>query len=398
MKVPQLSSHVVRAYNDRAFLDLLAEHGPLTRAELATASRLSRPYVVEVTDRLVADGVVTNHGRRESAGRGRKAQLFGLPPDLGMCIGVDIAFDEIRIRRRRLGSSHRDDTVRPIRPGHDLVPQVVEALAGSEPVQRSRHRTVVVALPGVVDPRTGDIVFASGRPEWTPGTADRLRSELGGQVIFDNEANLQAVAEADGGAAAGLDDFVLLALGAGVGAAIMIDGRVRTGAHGAAGEVGYLPVDGAPVPLGRRSEVVGGYQDLAGARALAASIGLEHDDSWSWTVDLLARPADSPEWREIARRVGIGVLAQVSVIDPGCIVLAGETVRMIGPALVQPLRTMLAEHLPWPVELRVSRSGDEAVLAGAVRRAESLLRDHVFGSPDLRTGPAVPPRTGDAAG
>ncbi|WP_020389558.1 ROK family protein [Kribbella catacumbae] len=384
MKVPQLSVEAVRAINDRAFLELLADYGPLTRGQIAQAAQFSRPYVLELTERLAARGLVAQHGLRESAQRGRKATLYGLPPDLGLCIGVDIAVDEIRVRRVVLGSSRRGDTSTPIVPGVDLVDQIVDAVGQTEQDRRFKYLCTVVGLPGSVDPATGDIVFAWDRPDWPAGAAARIRRRLGHDTAFENEVNLRAVAEHRVGIAQDVDSFLLLSLGVGVGSALMLKGRILRGEHGAAGEIGFLPASAEPVPMRRLERRVASYQTLAGAVALAAAAGTKHDPAYAWTTNLVSKPSTAPEWRAVAEQIAVGLLAMVTVVDPECIVLAGEVSKLLGSALVQPLTSVLTDHLPWGVDLRVSRLGDSAVLAGAVHEASRLLRDAAFGVPDLQ--------------
>ncbi|WP_020393135.1 ROK family protein [Kribbella catacumbae] len=385
MKMPQLTAELVRSINDREFLELLADHGPLTRGQIARAAQFSRPYALELTERLADRGLVAQHGLLESAQRGRKAALFGLPPDLGLSIGVDIAaLDEIRVRRAVLGSPRRSDTSTPILPRVDLVEQIVDAVGLTERDRQFKHLSLVVGLPGSVDAASGDIIFAWGRPDWPAGTAKRLRHRLGCDIAFENEVNLRAVAEHHLGTAQDVDSFLLLSLGTGIGSALQLKGQILRGEHGAAGEIGYLPASTKPVPMRRQQGDIASYQEVAGAVALAAAAGTKHDPTYAWTATLLAKPATAPEWQAVAEQIAVGLLAMVTVVDPQCIILAGEVSKMLGGALIQPLTSVLTKHLPWEVDLRVSRLGDGAVLAGAIHEASRRLRDTAFGIADLQ--------------
>src|SRR2546423_1062385 len=120
-----------------------------------------------------------------------------------------------------------------------------------------------VTASQLVDRNTGDMSFAFDLPRWQRGLLAKLREDLKRPVVFENDVNLAAVAESHTGAAKGVDDFVLLWLDRGVGMAVMLGGRLHRGVSGAAGEIGYLPVAGAPVPrdVARRSK--GGFKELA---------------------------------------------------------------------------------------------------------------------------------------
>ena len=91
-------------------------------------------------------------------------------------------------------------------------------------------RRIVLGTPGLVDPATGDIAFAFDLPRWHRGLLAALRDDLHRPVVFENDVNLAAVAEAHAGAARGVDDFVLVWVGRGVGLAVVLGGRLHRGA------------------------------------------------------------------------------------------------------------------------------------------------------------------------
>src|SRR5437773_714910 len=146
---------------------------------------------------------------------------------------------------------------------------VVEAAKDAGAAMTKVHQ-VVLGTPGLVDPDSGDIAFAWDLPRWHRGLLEALRADLRRPVIFANDVNLAAVAEADRGAAAGVDDFVMVWVGRGLGLAIMLDGRLHHGSSGAAGEIGYLPVPGGQVPHGVSKRVKGSFQRVAGTEAVRA--------------------------------------------------------------------------------------------------------------------------------
>ncbi len=136
----------------------------------------------------------------------------------------------------------------------------------------------MIGTPGVLDPRTGDLRLAVNLPAWHEGVHDALRADLGRPVTIENDVNLAAMAERAAGAAQGTDDFVLVWIGVGLGLATMLGGRLHRGVGGAAGEIGYLPVPGVPLPQDITHPATGAFQSLVGAQAvlpLAAGFGFE---------------------------------------------------------------------------------------------------------------------------
>jgi predicted NBD/HSP70 family sugar kinase len=365
------SAHLrVREFNDRRFCELLTEQGPLTRTALARAAGVSKPSALEVIDRLMAEGLVVETGLDDVVRRGPKAAMFGLSPTLGLATGVEVTGREISVRHRTfLGEPVGEDHRTALRDDVELDEQILAAVGQGAPRTRYRHWAVVVALLGAVDPVTGDVLFARDLPGWHEGIAAAVRRGVRADVSFDNEVNLRATAELRTGVATDVSDVLLLALGGGVGAALVLDGRERRGAHGAAGEIGFLPVAGDQ-----------GYQEVAGAWTLAHAVGTEHTTDFAWVHDLVAKePEGGPGWAAVARALGDGLVGMVTVVDPQVVVLAGEVSRIAGEPLRQAVEAHLAGRLPWTApEVRVSRLGNEAVLSGALLRAAERLRHLAF--------------------
>src|SRR5215469_2078642 len=174
----------------------------------------------------------------------------------------------------------REDTANGEGDPVELVRSAIDRACRRAGVSVSKLSAFVIGSPGVVDPVTGDPRLAINLPAWHEGVLAGLHGALHRNVLIENDVNLAAMAEHAIGAAAGTADFVLLWLDVGVGLATVLDGRLHRGVSGAAGEIGWLPVPGAPVTSEVRHPSGGGMQWLAGAdavRALAAEHGLGAD-------------------------------------------------------------------------------------------------------------------------
>ena len=147
---------------------------------------------------------------------------------------------------------------------------------------------VVIGSPGVLDPRTGAPRLAVNLPTWHEGVRDALREVLHTPVVIENDVKLAAMAERACGVAAGLDDFAFVWLGVGLGLAAVINGQVRRGVGGAAGEIGWMPVHGAPLPAGNEHPGKAGLQALAGGHAVQA-LAAEHGFGGATTADAIGR-------------------------------------------------------------------------------------------------------------
>jgi predicted NBD/HSP70 family sugar kinase len=331
---------MARAINDRLALDLLLERGPLTAPQLRTLTGLSRPTVSDLIERLREGGLIEMTGEYGEDRRGPNARLYGLVADRAHVAGVDLRRDAVNatvadITGREVGSARRAITGDLA----DLVVAVAEEAAGGR-----RLDTVVIGAPGLVDPREGELVSANDVPGWRRGVVGAVRERLGVPVILENEVNLAAIAELRTGSAVGSEDFVLLWLDDGVGAAVVLGGRLRRGASGGAGEVGFLEVDGEP------------FCDLVEPGAVRG----------------LGRA-------ELAARIAKGAFAFVTILDPGLVVLGGKVGHEGGAELAALVAERVRATAPAPTEVRASTVEGNAVLQGAVLTALDLARDAIFG-------------------
>ncbi|WP_428961595.1 ROK family transcriptional regulator [Micromonospora fluostatini] len=377
---------LLRALNDRAALELLLERGPLTRARLGELTGLSKVTASQLVERLEERGLVTRVGE-QAGGRGPNAQLYAVRPGSAHVVGVDVGPERVvaacaDITGAVLGRVEQStrDTDDPVGVVHNAVVQAASS-AGAE---LTTVRRVVLGTPGLVDPGTGDITFAFNLPRWHRGLLAALREDLQIPVLFENDVNLAAVAEAQSGAAQGVGDFALIWVGAGLGLAIMLNGRLHHGSTGAAGEIGYLPVPGVPIPRDVSRRAKPAFQQLAAADAVCA-VGREHGFDATTAAGTVraaieAGTAGGPFLDELARRLALGVAGTCVVLDPPLVVLAGEVGQAGGAALAERVQHEVAAITL--VKPRVVTTGltEEPVLHGALRIALDAVRDEVFGS------------------
>jgi predicted NBD/HSP70 family sugar kinase len=228
-------------------------------------------------------------------------------------------------------------------------------------------------------------------PTWSEGVLDGLREVLHTPVLIENDVNLAAMAERADGAAAGLDDFAFIWLGVGVGLATVIGGQVRRGTGGAAGEIGWMPVNGAPLPAGNEHPAKAGLQALAGGLAVQELAG-EHGFRAATAADAVAAavaavggggPAaarGAAFLDELAHRVSIGVAAVCVVLDPGLVVLGGPVGGAGGSELASRVTAAVPRLcLARPTVLPTSVPG-EPVLRGAMQAALEQARAALFSS------------------
>src|SRR5215470_9262739 len=271
---------LLRELNDRAALELLLRGGPMTRSHLGERSGLSKVTASQLLSRLEGRGLVQVTDE-QAGGRGPNAAVYGVVPSTAYVAGLHVELDEVSAGVADVtGRVVTEISVDPNGAGNpvELVRGAVMAVCAAAGVSPEALRAFVIGTPGVLDPRTGDLRLAVNLPAWHEGVHEALRADLGRPVTIENDVNLAAMAEREVGAATGADDFVLVWIGVGLGLATMLGGRLHRGVGGAAGEIGYLPVPGVPLPQDVTHPATGAFQSLVGAQAvlpLAASYGFE---------------------------------------------------------------------------------------------------------------------------
>ncbi|GAT66876.1 ROK family transcriptional regulator [Planomonospora sphaerica] len=384
--VPRL----LREINDRAALELLLTSGPLTRGQIGELTGLSKVTASQTLARLEERGLVEVAGE-QAGGRGPNATLYGIVPSSAYVAGLDVGPESVTtavadIRGRIVGEvtvalEGRDDPVA-------LVHEAVVKACRSAKVALSRLRAVVIGTPGVVDPRTGDVRFSFDLPDWHEGVHEALARDLRREVKIENDVNLVAVAERTLGAARGVDDFVLLWVGRGIGLGVVLNGRLHRGRSGSAGEIGYLPVPGVPLAAdvravpGRLPSLAGGLQSLVSAETvvgLAASYGFAGRSAAECVAAAVgAGERGTALLDDIAGRLALGVASVCVVLDPGLVVIAGEVGQAGGGALTTRIEEAVARICPVRPQVAASEVEGNPVLRGAVLEALEQAREEIF--------------------
>ena len=343
-----------RAHNRSLLLQSLVSGGPHSRADLARATGLTRVTVSDVVAALIDDGLVVELGVRPGTRVGKPAELVGIDPDGAHIVAVDLSDDRCvsgavvdlaGVLRRRVevprDGAHGDAAVALlVATVRDLVEHATAPLLG-----------VGIGTPGIV---TDGVVADAPNLGWTDVPLARLVAEaVDLPVHVANDANAAALAEHSHGGAVDRG-LLVLTIGLGVGAGLLLDGALLLGPHHAAGEIGHVVVDerGGPCACGR----TGCLETVLAVPALrAATAGDDPDES--------ARALTAA-----GRRLGQALAPIVGVLDLQQVVLAGPVELLDGPLLRATTATVRRRAMPVVAEaldIRLSALGDAGVLLGA---------------------------------
>jgi predicted NBD/HSP70 family sugar kinase len=391
MAAPLSSLRSLRTRNRRAVIAAVQDHPRASRADVARYTGLSTTTVSTLVAELVAAGVLVESGTTVPPAGGRPAVALGLHPRTGAVVGVHLGHAGTRVVVTGLDGrvlseqAHRSDVDHEPARSLDRVGATADALLDETAVDRHRVFGVGVAVSApVLQSRL--LAAPPMLLDWGEvDIAGRITRRLGLPVYLGNDATLGATAEWRLGAGRGTDDLIYVMLSEGVGAGLVLGGRVHDGATGAAGEFGHVRAvaDGHICRCGSR----GCVETVAGARALVSA--LTHTRGPDCTLADLVRLAehDAGVRRLLAdagRAIGHALAGLCTVLDPRVVVLGGDVaVGASGQVLVDAVRDALHQALP-PVanhDLHVAQSalGARAEALGAALLAASRAGARIAG-------------------
>jgi predicted NBD/HSP70 family sugar kinase len=352
----------MRTLNEQLLLEQMRGNEPVSRSELAGASGLSKPTVGLALASLERDELVQPAGRR-AGGRGRSALLYEIRKDAGFVLGLDVGREFVRGAVADLAGAVRARESRPARSSSGVarvreLASLADELLRNAAVDRNRALLhTLVGSPGVVEPDRRTLRLAPNLPGWErPGVLRELRNLLGEETTIENDVDAAAVAERDHGHGRGVSTFAFVSVGTGIGMGLILDGKLHRGAHGAAGEIAFLPLgEGALEAAASSSAVVRAARQAGAAARSARSVFAAAAEG-----DERAREVVAAEAAVVAH----ALVSIVAVVDPELIVLGGGIGR--APGFVDEVSSQLAQISPVVPDVRPSALGEDAVVDGCL--------------------------------
>jgi len=393
---------LIRKLNTAVLLDALRRFAPLSRAELASRTGLNRSTVSIIVNNLIEEGLI-QETYLQNCKVGRPGMMLELNPKGGFAIGIELGVDFISIIltdfiarvqwREQVCSDPNEDQITILDRAATLTQHALDYGLS----QGLRPLGIGVGVPGLVDLRQGKLIFAPNL-HWNNVPLRLIWSQHFNLPIFvENEANAAALGEYYFGAAQGVDSFIYLSAGIGLGAGIVLDGKLFRGSNGYASEVGHMTVDpnGELCGCGKR----GCWETQVGPRAVlrrvrktlesgvpSALCDLVESDLERISFESVVQAAGQGDsvalgaLQEVGERLGVGVANLVNVFNPELIVLGGA-LNLASTILLPIVERLIRENALTPAceNVRVSASahGIDACLMGAV----ALVLDDILREP-----------------
>ncbi|MFD4413347.1 ROK family protein [Streptomyces sp. NPDC058475] len=366
----------MRRRNLSRVMHTVSAQGPLSRAAVASRIGLTRAAVSTLVDELIRAGLLEELGPERPGRVGRPGSALAVsghgPAGIGAEVGVDhlaVCAVDLRGEVRARVVRHGTNRGRPPEPVIQELTTLVRQVVAAAEREGLWPAGLAVAVPGLVARDARTVVRAPNLDWHDTDLGALLPGEL--PLTVDNEANFGGLAELWLGEATPRD-FLHVSAEIGIGAAILVDGRLLRGTRGFAGELGHVPVrpEGPPCPCGGR----GCLEQYAGEEAVLRAAGLGPGED---RVGLLAERAAQGDaavrraLRGAGTALGIALTGAVNLLDPETVVLGGA-LSGLAPWLLPALEAELAGRTAGPAcAVTVSRLGPEGPLLGA---AHSVVR------------------------
>ncbi|WP_211304414.1 ROK family transcriptional regulator [Umezawaea tangerina] len=365
----------MREMNQLSVLWALRGTPPSTVTELSGRTGLSRPAADVLVQQLVTDGWAEVEEPGASSTVGRPARRYRFRATAGHVLGIDIGVHKILVMLCDLEGNLVQSLRRPADPqaGPDArlasVDQTIDDVLHKAGMAPADIWAVTIGVTGPVD-ENGRTIVSTPLPGWREADPiAHLRPRFTCPIRVENDCKLAAVAERWKGVAQDADDIVYLLAGLRTGAGLIIDGTLRRGHGGVAGEIGALKAVrwlNAPAHL---------------SACPGVPSGAKPGDAAAWVFQA-AREGDSAAKTAVQRYIrdlAVGVAALVLTLDPQIVVYGGGFSRS-ADLVLDPLRRELAKHCLRVPELRASTLSDESVALGALRLALDQVDTTLLGS------------------
>ena len=374
---------LLKNLNERTVLEAIRHGSPISRAEISRSVGISKPTVSMALQSLLDAGLV-REAEAGSDGPSYGATFFEPVPDAALALGLDLGARFLRgaicdllghvCARQDIELAGAD-----AREVLELAGDLRDRLVASSGLAAEAIDGAVVGVPGVAVPGSQEVHLAEN-VHGLEGMRIGIELErcLGVRVTVENDVNLAAVGERWRGVARGVEDFVFLSVGTGLGAGIVLHGELHRGRHGAAGEVDYALGGGVERQSDPCAEALSAYaRDLVAGRAGDSELSPPFDARSVFAAARAGDPLAADVVEEEARRIALHIAPIAAVADVELVVIGGG-VGLNGDLLLRPVRKRLRESLPYPPRVEVSALGDAAVLTGALAVGRETALDGVF--------------------
>ncbi len=378
---------LIRSINRTLVLNAIKNHGPISRTDIVKLTGLSPASLSNISAELIESGLVFEKESGESSG-GRKPVYLALNPHGGFVIGIKLAEKQISATLTDLEATvicnksreiHSKDSQKVL----DDIAEVVQTIIDEQNVKPDKLLGIGLGLAGIINNHEGTLLYSPFFGWHDLPIGEILESKLGVPVYLDNDVNTLTITESLFGAGKGIENFLVVTVGRGIGLGIVIGGQIYHGYQGGAGEFGHTVCDenGPLCDCGKHGCLETFVADPALINA-ANTVLQDPVSSVDEMIDLAEQGHKEIEviFTNAGQKLGQGIANLINLFNPQLIIVSGEGVRS-GDLLFKPMKETIEKYsiqcLGKGTEILIDKWEDFAWARGAA----SLVLQELFKLP-----------------
>ena len=381
-----LTPEAISEYNKMLILETLRLNGSMSRADLSRHLNMSFPAISSNTKGLLEGNYILDVGVGDNT-IGRKSTLLAFNAERGYIIGVDLGRFRIRMMLADLlgnkiagneiinSANISGDGRQSIRLINDQITDILEKSGKT----KDDILCIVIGIPGII--KDGRSFLAPFTEQYLEkDMVETLQDAFEADVLLENCVNLGVIGERWKGVGTKYNDITYIAYGVGLGAAHIVDGKLYKGAHGAAGEIGFMITD--PINIDKKYSDVGSLEEGLSRSKIAKYLDSGNLDEE--IIRLIERYTDGGDMYakliidEIVLNFGMALVDMSALFNPEAIIIAGGLGLNLGKLFIEQWKEMLSNHVPFVPELLLSELNHTETMLGAVMMGIEHIHEYAI--------------------
>lgn len=387
MELKKINLVSMRLSNKETVLAMIRRHDSISRAEIAHRLNISKSAVSSIVNELIQDGVVCETQVVESTSVGGRRPIgLGIVPTGRYSLGIEITATRtvvmlVDLMGNIVANRSLDFAVAGMEALNGVLDHVEEFIAESS-IDPSKIVGVGIGVPGTVNYHTGEIsspLLQIENEDVRSAFSHILPGE--GGIIVDNDANMAVVGERWKGNGIDYNNMVLISIGLGIGAGLILNGEVYRGANNSAGEIGYFEINPYVFQTGRSLSELGSLEDIASEKGIvprmkalltpSGGTDIGHSNLTYEQVIRAARNGNEEAKKlvdEAILVIAFAIAQIVSLLNPEVVLIAG-VMSGFGGEYIARIRARVSQLTPISTDIVASSLGEDATALGGAASA-----------------------------